>query len=170
MKIVGMVLCVFSTSLIGLFYSGKLYERYGLLRQIEDMVTLIKNEIEYNRAGISEVSFYVSNKTTGKLKNMLLELSERTKENIGILEDIWCECVRKHLSNTSLNKNDISELCRLGKNMGYLGFEMQKVNFSNYLSLISKEICYTKENLEKTAKFYRLMGLMSGIGISILFI
>ena len=170
MKIVGMFLCIFSTTVIGIFYSGKLYERYGLLRQIEDMVTLIKNEVEYNRTGISEVSFYVANKTTGNLKNMLFDLSERTKENVGILEDIWGECVRKHLSNTSLNKNDISELCRLGKNMGYLGIEMQKVNFLQYITLISKEISFTKDNLDKTAKFYRLMGLMSGIGISILFI
>ena len=134
------------------------------------MVILLKNEIEYTKDEISEAFYYISKKTKGCISDMLMELSDKTKENNGILEEIWAESVRKHLNDTCLEDKDIKELSSLGKNMGYLGMDMQKVNFTKYISYLSDEIKDTKENMDKTARFYKMMGIMSGIGISILLI
>ncbi|MDE6209127.1 MAG: stage III sporulation protein AB [Lachnospiraceae bacterium] len=170
MKIIGAALCVFSCFVIGFYMGENIKIRYNSLIEIKKMISMIMGEIEYKRNSISEAFYFVAKKMDEPYKSFLMELYNKTLNTEGVFEEIWICSVKKHLSKHKLTEKDFEYLDILGKNIGYLGIDMQISNFQNYIRNTQEEIEKIKGEMDKSIKLYRTLGLMAGIAISIILI
>ena len=169
-KLLGVILCITATTLYGMSMGENIRKRYNSLNEIMNMIVLLRAEIEYRQVGISEAFLCVSLKTKGNIRSFLNRLREKTMDNEGVFEDMWKEEVLNCFLDMKLSEKDMEEILNLGKNIGYLGMNMQVMNFSLYIDRTSEELKKIRESMDKTIKLYRTLGIMAGIAISIILI
>lgn len=170
-KVVGCILIILSSTLMGFYCSNELKSRINDLKELRKLIVLLRGDIRYGSTPLPEAISAIARRHDGNFKEFLVKVSERLSERLGnTFSQIWKEAVEKELYTTSLNKKDKYQLIQFGENLGYLDKEMQMNTLDLFLSQMEDEI----QELSKTAKektyLYNSLGIMGGIFISIILI
>lgn len=168
-KVVGCILIIFSSTLMGFYCSSELRSRINDLKELRKIIMLLRGDIRYGNTPLPEAINAIARRHNGNFKVFLIKVSERLSERSGnTFSQIWAEAVEKELCTTSMNKRDKSQLIQFGDHLGYLDKEMQLNTLDMFLAQLDDEI----QELSKTAKektyLYNSLGIMAGIFISII--
>lgn len=168
-KIAGSSLIVCSCSAIGFLVSNNLKERIGELELIKKIFLMMRGEIKYNHATLSEAFGTIGKRLKSPYSFVLLQMSEQLDSLEGQpLSQIWEQNLKEMLKASCLCKEDKEKLLQLGSQLGYLDMEMQLNTIDWYLEQIQEETKSARENLKRNGKLYQTMGVMAGIFLVIL--
>lgn len=168
-KVVGCILVILSSTLMGFYFSNQLKCRIDDLKELRKLIVLLRGDIRYSNTPLPEAVGSIAKRHEGCFKNFFTKVSEKLNEFGGnTFSQVWKEAVDEELLGTYLNKQDKSHLIQFGENLGYLDKEMQMNTLDLFILQVEEEI----KELSKTAKekvyLYNSLGIMAGIFISII--
>ncbi|MFP4698411.1 MAG: hypothetical protein ACLFMO_06870 [Eubacteriales bacterium] len=171
LKIIGAIITITSSALIGLYFSKSLSFRLEDLKQLKKIMIMLRGEIKYSLSPLPEALEQISKRSHYPFKEFLQKVGEELKKYNGQdLQKIWEQEIDKTLLKTYLKKGDIAKLKQLGETLGYLDKEMQLNTIDMYLEQLEEEIKYAIDHNSQTGKLYKNIGLLGGILIVIVFI
>ncbi|TAH66651.1 MAG: stage III sporulation protein AB [Anaerolineaceae bacterium] len=170
-KVVGCILIILSSTLMGFYCSNELKSRIDNLRELRKLIVLLRGDIRYGNTPLPEAISAIARRHEGNFKEFFTKVSERLSEHSGnTFSQIWKEAVEIELLKTSLNKKDKSSLIQFGDNLGYLDKEMQMNTLELFLTQLEDEINELSKTAKEKSYLYNTLGIMAGIFISIILI
>ncbi len=170
-KLLGGLLILFSTSLIGFAYGNRYSNRLNNLIYMEQCIKILETEIVYGAVPLPDALLNVYKKGNKKVSFIFKEIREHMLENK--VEDIYYSfySVRHLLKNDlSFKQQDIEIILSLGRVLGTSNREDQEKNFKlilNQIIILEKE---AKFNRDKNEKMFKNLGILIGLAIVIILI
>lgn len=164
LKITGCVLIILSSSLIGFCAGNRLEERKCLLKELKNVIILLKGEIRFSGSVMGQAFVNVSGKCSEPFKTFLTACGEEMNKYDGrSLGKIWKEEVDKHFKETVLDKIQIEKISELGEKLGFLDLQMQLSYLEQFSEELSADIKELDNKIKDNCKLYKSLGVMGGI-------
>jgi stage III sporulation protein AB len=166
-KIIGSVLLLCATSLIGFSLAADCSKRPKVLRELQILLQMFENEISYlsNLLVQSFERIYTGSKTEAAL------IFKEAAENLaspGITADAaWEKAVESIYSKLGLNKEDKAILVTFGKMLGNSDLEGQINNIRLVSSQLKLQELKAEEMRQKNEKMYKSLGVLCGLALVI---
>lgn len=170
-KVIGSILVIVSTSLLG-YFSGELFKkRTRELKELERAIGILKNEIVYAYTPLPYALEKIGLRLMEPIKGLFLGISKDLEENIseGVYEAFYSN-TNLYKKSMNLNKEDIHILLNLSKSLGEWDVESQKNIFRVTEEELKKQIAESEILTRKNLKMYRYLGFSVGAIIVIMFI
>ncbi len=130
MKIAGALMVIAGASGFGFWLAGQYGQRLRELEQLRQMIFLLKGQILYANAPLSEAFETVVSRTEGALSDLFIRVAERIDGQQGeSFSQIWQEEVSqpgKPGGGLAMSKADRQTLKSLGEHLGFLDRDMQE--------------------------------------------
>lgn len=170
-KVVGCILIILSSSLMGFYCSNGLKSRISDLKELRKLIVLLRGDIRYGNTPLPEAICAIARRNEGSFKEFFTKISEKLSEHSGnTFSQVWKEAVDIELLKTALNKKDKSGLIHFGDNLGYLDKEMQMNTLELFLTQLEDEIIELSKTAKEKSYLYNTLGIMIGIFVSIILI
>ncbi|GHU61182.1 hypothetical protein FACS189418_0400 [Clostridia bacterium] len=170
-KMLGSGLVFFACFIWGMRLQNNLKSRISNLNDLKKIMTLLRGEILYHQAELSEalfaVSFRLAEPYSGFCRQMVKKLDEKQSY---AFHPIWIDETQKLSEQIDLKKQDLQDLQSMGENLGYLDKDMQEKQFQLYFARLEEQIQEGKKEYQKKGKLYPSLGVMSGILFVIIFL
>lgn len=171
LKIIGAVIIVLSSTLIGFFYSRKEEYRINDLNEMKRAFTILISEIEYASNSLPESMINISNKTENPISKILIDFAENLNKKDGqTIQQLWTEAVIRNKNDTYFIDEDLENIKSFGSTLGYLDRNMQINNINIMIDYINKKTDTLSEISIKNKKMYRSLGILGGMIIAIILI
>ncbi len=153
-KLLGCILLIFCSTILGNKYSRKLSKRKEILQNFVNLLDNAYTKIKYSSNSLADIfndsflgySFTDNLSFSAQWKNML-----------------------KNYQNT-LNDNDIKLLVEFSNEIGKTDTEGEISNILLYQGLLKENIESAKEDIEKKSRLYTLLGFSIGMTLAIILI
>lgn len=171
-KIVGAVMIIISTSLMGRKFSDNLKYRIGELEEIKKIMIMLKGEVMYNVASVGEALRKIRARTGEGFEVLIDKVVEELNEHNGKTFDlIWKEGVETYnIQKNSLTKMDLDRLIGFGNDFGSSHKEIQLKSFDMYIDELENTIGDARKRNSENSKMYKSLGILAGFVIVILII
>jgi stage III sporulation protein AB len=169
LKILGSILIVLSSSLIGFYFGNKYSARLENLLHLEQCIKILETEIVYGAVPLPEALNNVYLKGNKKVSYIFKQIRDNLLYNKDgdLLKSF--EMVTSQLAEElNLKEEDIELFLSLGRLLGTSDRTDQEKNFKLILNQI--EILKNEAKLEKdkNEKMYKNLGILAGIAIVII--
>lgn len=168
-KIIGAVLTVLSTSIIGYFYGKEFADRLDNLIYLEQCIKILETEVVYGATLLPEALTNVYKKGYKKVSILFNKVKEYLLLDKN--RDVYTSFL--NISNEmkaelSLKEEDIELLISLGRVLGSSDRKDQEKNFN----LILKQLSFLQNNArlekEKNERMFKGLGILTGLAIIII--
>ncbi|AAM24508.1 stage III sporulation protein AB [Caldanaerobacter subterraneus subsp. tengcongensis MB4] len=170
MKLIGVILTIFSTTSIGYLMAMKFKARRWILKSLISALNLLKLEITYSRTPLERALKKValsSDKTVGELfQRASLHLGEQSGLTAG---EAW-EKALNEWERGYLSKEEKEILRAFGTILGISDAGNQEKNFNLTMDLLKRQLNLAEEEGKKNEKLYQNLGFLLGLAIVILFL
>lgn len=157
-KVIGSIMVIAVCTMLGFEKSRDMQKHLNALEELKRIFVLLKSEVQYTRAPFAELFLKISKKVEGEYSEWLFHLSRDLETyGTGTLQEAWKRSIYNHLHGNYLKKEELDELCGVGKSLGYI--ETLEI----YLDQLNFSIENTREELKTKKKLYQNMGIMCGI-------
>ncbi|ADD02345.1 stage III sporulation protein AB [Thermoanaerobacter italicus Ab9] len=170
MKLLGMVLVIFSTSSLGYLFALKYKMRRWILKSMISSLNLLKIEITYSKAPLGEILMEISHSLDKSVKFAFLKTGKILSQNEGYTAGEAWEIALKEWDNGYLKKEDIEILKSFGYGLGNSDVYNQEKNFDLAIELLKRQLSNAEEESKKNEKLYKNIGVLAGLAINILFL
>lgn len=168
-KVVGCILVILSSTLMGFYCSNQLKCRIEDLQDLRKLIVLLRGDIRYSNTPLPEAISSIARRHEGSFKRFFTKVSERLSEYGGnTFAQVWKEAVEEDLLETYLNKKDKLQLIQFGENLGYLDKEMQMNTLELFITQVEEEINVLSKTAKEKVYLYNSLGIMAGIFVSII--
>ena len=171
-KIVGIILIIASTTMLGIKLSDNLRYRIEDLEELKKLMIMLRGEIMYNVACVSEGIRRIKPKSARVFNKMLDKVIEELAEHNGkAFTDIWREGINElDKSSHSFIKNDIDRLIQFGNDFGSAHKDIQLKSFDMYIEELENTISDARKKNTENSKMYKSLGILGGFVIVILIV
>ncbi len=170
-KIIGSILVIFSTSFLGYLLSWEKIRRLEQLKELKKSIYLLKGDIQYGFTPLPEAFANMGKKCSPAFSTFFARVASDLKEFQGqSFYGIWKKRIGEELKETALSKGDKEKLMGLGETLGYLDQEMQLSTIKLYLENLEEEISTETKSQKEKIKLCQVLGVLSGIFITIVMI
>lgn len=141
---------------------GNWHRKY--LEAYLELTQLLSAEIRYERIPIQEALIQIQRKVRPEIGSILLRIVKRMKEGTGrSFAEIWeCE-FRESEKQFFLTGEEVEEVCRIGKNLGFLDPQQQEVHLRGCEERLRYFLSLRQKELEEKRPLYRWLGVAAGI-------
>lgn len=169
MKILGSILIVLSSSLIGYYLGNKYSARLENLMHLEQCIKILETEIVYGAVPLPEALTNVYLKGNKKVSYIFEEIKINLLSNRdGDLYKSFEMVKSQLLEDFSLEEEDVELFLSLGRLLGNSDRADQEKNFKlilNHIKILKEE---AKLERDKNEKMYKNLGILAGIAIVII--
>ncbi len=171
MKLLGGLMIISSSGLIGILLSNKYSMRPKILKKFRFSMQLLETEIIYGNTPLPYALHNISVKSERPWDIFLSEVSENIlKRRFFSMEEAWNDAIAGHLDLPYLNKADIGLIRSIGKVIGKSDTEDQKKHFNLLYAELSHHEDAAENDKRKNERMYRSLGFLLGIAIYIVLI
>ncbi|BBF41904.1 stage III sporulation protein AB [Lachnospiraceae bacterium KM106-2] len=171
MKIIGAILVICSSTAIGFYMSAMLLGRIRELRELKKDVFILRGDIQYGNTPLPEAMEAIARRSNGVFSQFFHTVSKQMERLSGKpLSVIWEKAIKEILKDSYLSKLDKEHLMKLGDNLGYLDQQMQIKTIDLYIEQLQLEIDTAVESKKEKTRIYNMLGILSGIFITIVLI
>jgi len=168
LKIIGSVFVIASSSVFGYLMGKEKINRLMQLRTLKKILYQLRGEIQYSYTPLPEAMGSLGGRNETVFSDFFLSMEVQLKNFEGnTFYSIWKRGIEEKLKSTSLNKSDKVKLISLGENLGYLDQVMQIRNIDLYIEGLDEEIIVESKSLKEKIRLYQLLGVLSGIFVTI---
>lgn len=164
-KAFGIVMIVFSSSMIGIIKSKKLSQRVVELELALLILDRIITEIKYRRTPTKKIIELLLEEDIFKKANYIVICNQKLKINSNFPE-VWKQSI--DISGGALIDHDKKRIKVIGDILGSSEVTCQISGIELTIDMLKQNLKEAKEIKEKQGKFYRNIGILSGIGIGIM--
>lgn len=170
-KIIGVIIVVFSGICFGFRKAEKEKKRLEQGIALKRMLYLLQGEIRYGFTPLPEAICVIAKKAFDEFQPFLLETARR----LGTYEEasfshVWQESLTQYLEPVILEKKFLEPIQSMGETIGYLDKEMQEKTIGFAIEQLEDEIFQMKDQVIKNCKMYRSLGLSCSLLIVIILI
>lgn len=167
-KLLGALVIVSSTSLLGIGAAKAEKYRMEDLEELEKALTLLKSEISFAVLPLPEAMRSVAERRKGVVAMFFEDMAERLSTRAyGSVSIAWEEAIAASLPSAYLRPEDIEALQSFGRTLGYLDSRQQLAAADICIDSLrrAREECHIRYT--KNARMYKSMGLLSGILLAV---
>ena len=170
-KLIGGILILTATCGGGYVYCEDLKSYIARLRYLRYTMSLIRGEIRYSHAPLTEVLSGVAGRIREPYRQWLAgtarALSDREESSFS---RIWNKCIDRYLRELNLKTEHSVLLKELGTFLGQMDRETFNRSMQLYLNRMDLEIEKLREGLAAKKKIGGWLGIMSGIFLVVILI
>lgn len=171
LRFIGGILIITATTGAGILYGMELQEYLEKLLYIRHIIYMIKGEMEYSSAPLSEVFGRISVRVREPYRQWLMAMEKQVEERE---EDaflkIWMRSVDKYLKDLHLKSEHSIQLKELGTYLGQTDGASESRNLQLYLGRLELEIEKVREGMAAKKRIGNCLGVMGGIFLVVLLI
>lgn len=160
------MLVLLSSTSIGALLSQKYQKREEELKDFKTAFIMFKTKICYTYEPLQEIFKDISKNIQSKTKIVFEKTIKYMKEKNAT--ESWNLALEE--TTTNLTKEDKKALSTLGKLLGKTNIEGQINEINLSLEFLETQIENARQEKEKSAKLYKTLGAIAGIGIVIILI
>jgi stage III sporulation protein AB len=166
LKIVGGLLVISASGLLGMLFSNRLSLRYSELKSLRSYMQMLETEIIYGATPLPVALRNISNKSEGTLSRFFSGISENlTDRSFYTVKDAWTNSTEEVLMESSLQRADIELIKSFGNILGCSDREDQKKHFELFYLQLKHQEDAAQEEIKRSAKMYRSLGFLLGIAV-----
>jgi len=170
-KLIGGLIIILSSSLIGTLLANKYIIRTKILKTLRFSFQLLETEIIYGSTPLPYAFNNISLKIDKPWNTFFQEVSENLlMRKYFTMEEAWNSAMNNHLELSFLNKADIELIKNFGKVIGKSDTEDQKKHFLLMYAQLSRLEEEAETERKRNEKMYKSLGLLLGIAIYIILI
>ena len=171
LRFIGGILIITATTGAGILYGMELQEYLEKLLYIRHIIYMIKGELEYSSAPLSEVFGRISARVREPYRQWLgaMEKQVENREEDAFLK-IWMRSVDKYLKELHLKSEHSIQLKELGTDLGQTDGASESRNLQLYLGRLELEIEKVREGMASKKRIGNCLGVMGGIFLVVLLI
>lgn len=170
-KIIGCILVVAGCTGIGFWRAECMKRRLQEMQDLKRYVLFMKGEICCGNRTLPETFLELEKKAKGIWRQFFGNTGKILgKMEGGTLAEIWKSQMQQQLSGSYLREREKREWLTLGENLGYLDMEMQLHMLDIFQIHLSESMEVEREEVRNQSKLSRVLGLMSGIFLTVLLI
>ncbi len=159
----GIIIC---STRIGILISKKYKYRLDELDELKSQFKLIENKIKYTYCSLEDIFAQVAEISEHMVKELFLNVAKNIKKDGA--QKAWTDAIDITILN--IKKEDKQVLKEFGTLLGKTNKEGQLSQINYQIELLDRQIEKAKQEKEKNENIYQKLGLIFGIGISIIFI
>lgn len=171
LKIIGGILVITGSTIIGYTVSGNYSKRPVQLKILQSLIQMLENEIRYMSSIITDafrkIARSSNNVTTSFFITTLEYLESERYTNIG---EAWENAIKENIGRTALNKEDAEILISFGKMLGNSDVQGQIKNIVYTLQQLNLQQHKAEEAKKKYDTMYKTLGILGGTVAVILLI
>lgn len=169
MKLMGCGLVITSSAALGIRKAEQWKEHRRILEQLRRMILLLKGEIMYAHAPLSEALARVAGKAEeGVLTGIFARVADRLESQEGKrFFDIWKEEINASAKTLILSEKELQELKEFGEHLGYLDLELQERTIALYLEQLDMTIMFYREHEKEQTRLCTSLGVMGGLFLAV---
>jgi stage III sporulation protein AB len=167
-KIVGSLVVVLSCSFLGFILSRDCSRRPQQLRELQTLLQMFENQINYLSDVLIEAFERVSrvgNSETGSIFGRAAEILGN--EGAQSAASAWEQAVRQGIRRTALNREDEEVLIGFGKMLGSTDLDGQIKNIRLTMEALRMQEKKAEESRIKNETMYKSLGILGGIAVVI---
>jgi stage III sporulation protein AB len=170
-KIIGGILIVSASGLVGILLSNRLSIRHMELKNLRRFMQMLETEITYGATPLPIALMNISNKTEGLIRSFFINVSKSLIErSFYSVDDAWTNAADIVLSDTSLKNADIELIKSFGSVLGCSDREDQKKHFELFYLQIKHQEDAALSEINRSAKMYRSLGFLLGIAVFVVLV
>ena len=170
-RLVGGRLIITATAGAGYIYGTELKRYLGKIQYLRYIAGLIKGEIEYTGAPLSEAFSAVAQRVKEPYRIWLERVSVHTeRRDESGFSRIWNKCIDRYLKDLNLKTEHSILLKELGTFLGQTDRETFNRSMQLYLNRMDLEIEKLREGLAAKKRISGWLGIMSGIFLVVILI
>ena len=157
---------VLSTS-IGFLLSKSYNDRLKELKNISNLINILKNKIIFTKKPLAELFEEVSKlEDQNEISKIFIKTAENLKkENF---EKAWKEAISEESFFLNLKKEDFRLLETFGNMIGKTDIDGQINEIDQFLTLMDGQIVLAEAEKNKNSKMYKSLGTIIGLGIVVI--
>jgi len=169
-KLLGGLLLISSSSLLGLALSNKVSGRPRELKRFRMLMQMLETEVIYRASPLPAAFKNISNIAEEGFAQFFEFISDGlTSRRFFTLRDAWTAGADEILAaNTSLGKADIELIRNFGTVLGYSDREDQKKHFELFYVQLKHYEDMAEEERKKSSRMYRSLGFLFGAAVFII--
>jgi stage III sporulation protein AB len=169
MKLIGAILVLIASSLIGFGLSARYRERPKQLRQLKSALQSLEAEITYGLTPIHEAALHLAGQLPNPVKQFFEGLAERIEKGQGRpLSQIWQETLDAFWPKTALKTNEKEAWRQFGLTLGQSDRTNQQKYIQLALSHLEREEKEARLAQQQYEKMVKSLGFLGGILIILL--
>jgi len=169
MKLIGSILIIASSSIIGYVFSRDCSKRPQDIRTLQGLLQIFENEISFLSSILSDAFEKVYRSSKSDVARFFKATVDNIRKDTGLNASIaWETAVRDNIKYTSLDKEDEEIIISFGKMLGNSDLEGQIKNIRLIIDQLKLQEQKAEENRKKNESMYRNLGVLAGFAIVII--
>jgi stage III sporulation protein AB len=167
-KIIGAVVILGSTSIIGFSLARDCSKRPGILRELQAALQMLENEICYMSNLLSDAFMRIYKASNTDAAILFKDAADRLNLLGTTAYEAWETAVNDQYARLSLKKEDKAILLNFGKMLGNSDLDGQISNIRLTASQLKLQELKAEETRKKNEKMYRSLGVLGGLALIII--
>ncbi|WP_425448605.1 stage III sporulation protein SpoIIIAB [Dethiothermospora halolimnae] len=169
LKIIGSIIIIISSSLIGFLYGNRYSTRVKNLNHIQNCLQLVETEIIYRATPLPDALGQVYEKGNKNVSFIFKDIRETLLKNKNMdISSSFNHVLESSKDRLKFQEDDIEILRYLGRVIG----TSDRLDQQKHLKVIMEQIIIqqreAQENRKKNEKMYKSLGILSGLAIIII--
>jgi stage III sporulation protein AB len=170
-KIVGCILIIAASSMVGFTLAEELKKRAEQLRDIQSAVIQLQNEIMFTHTTLPQALLKISRKCRNPIAILLENIADKLSNNqVDTVYEAFFNSMEDVKKDLRFKKDDIDIILELAKGLGESDIEGHKKIFKLTDESLKIKIDEADRNVAKSAKLYRYLGFSFGAVVAILLV
>lgn len=171
LDIIGGLLIITASGLLGILFSNRLSLRYYELKNLRRFMQMLETEVTYGATPLPVALMNTSKKAEGLISSFFICISDSlTDRSFYTVWDAWTYAADAVLMGTSLLKADIELIKSFGSILGCSDRVDQKKHFELFYLQLKHQEDAAQEEIKRSAKMYRSLGFLLGIAVFVVLI
>lgn len=171
LKIMGSLIVIAGTTVIGFAYANIYVQRVKQLREMQYALSMMETEISYTSTPLIEALYSVGEKSDNAIGKLLTGMANRLKERKqNDVYEAFVDCLTEIKDELYLNKEEKDVLAAFIKALGNSDIEGQKKNFNITIKKLEGFEKRADEVRVKNQQLFRYLGVCLGVLIVIILV
>ena len=168
MKYLFLTLIILISTYIGMIYGATFKKRLEQLKELENSLLILQNEVIYVYTPLPEAIKNTSNRAKEPIRKLFYKVYKLLDNNeVDSVFYAFNKSYKEHKDNLSLKKDDIEIILDFAKSLGQTSVYGQDKIFNLTLERLKGQIKLKETECMKNDKLYKALGMCFGIIIVI---
>lgn len=169
LKLIGGIMVIVSSSMIGFIIAGNFKNRPKTLRNLQVALSMLESEINYGHSPLPQAFRSISKQCEEDVARLFDLAAKELSSRKGLTaSEAWERSLKEFFKNSYITENDFEILMAFGKYLGSTDKEDQIKNIRLALNNLRQQEISSIREKEKNEKMWRYLGVLSGIMIFLL--
>ena len=169
-KIIGGILVIIASSLIGFKLASRFSKRVQTLEGFISAMKILDTEISYSQSPVREAFISISKAVETPVGTVFLESAEMLSSEEYSMNKCFRCSIEKYKGDLCLDNVDIDILFKFSLSLGKSDRLNQQKNIAFTLQMLGERLEDSKVKCSKNKKMYQSFGVLGGVLVTILFL